>query len=705
MDAMLLVKVTIVLALTLGVSHLVRRAAAVTRHRLWTVAFVSLVALPWLAFALPTLYLPVPEGWSTNAVEEARAARADISSQPENGALGDVQPARNPEKSGRESFSHPLFSDVRAGSILLMGWLAGTTAALATLLVSLVRARRLAGIAQELDDHAWRHAAMRIAARLGMRRAPRLLVSRHVGSPMAGGVWSPVVFLPATIETWNAERRDVVLAHEMAHLAGGDPLRHVLARVAVALYWFHPFVWIAAWQSSVAREQACDEAVLALGTTPSAYARVLLDLAESMDPPVSGVAALPMVERSLLETRLMTILTNDTRAVEKRRILIPAIAVAALTLPLAAAQPAQTSQAPNVAQAAEVPAAAVPAVAPAARMAANAAQAPAAQTASLPEAVCSWSGSGNSSMRTSGTERLIQQTFGAVQLCMVAMDAGDRTDERPSQWMGRARRVIIEARQANAVQRLEIVRTGAAEQVSWRVGTAQRPFDAAAQQWRDRVLALFDTAWELAALRGEVSSLRGQISSVHGQSSSLRGEISSLRGEVSALRGRASSVRGEESALRGRISAIHGHVSALRGAISAERGAISAVHGSRYGADASERAQIETRLKRHEGEVARIEQTIRDYNAEAKIAEVQKEIDALRADTRTGAIEAEIAAFDLPGKIAVIERRIAELNVEGRVGALERQIGALDVDRRSAQLQERRDAELRQLEAAIAAIR
>ncbi|RPI48708.1 MAG: hypothetical protein EHM55_25150, partial [Acidobacteria bacterium] len=127
----------------------------------------------------------------------------------------------------------------------------------------------------------------------------------------------------------------------------------------------------------------------------------------------------------------------------------------------------------------------------------------------------------------------------------MAMDAGGRTDERPSQWMGRARHVIIETRQRNPYQRLEIVRTGGAEQVTWQVGSARRPFDAAAQRWRDSVVALLDTSWELATLRGEASSLRGQISSVHGQASSLRGEIFSLRGEVSGMRGRASSVCGE----------------------------------------------------------------------------------------------------------------------------------------------------------------
>ena len=63
-----------------------------------------------------------------------------------------------------------------------------------------------------------------------------------------------------------------------------------------------------------------------------------------------------------------------------------------------------------------------------------------------------------------------------------------------------------------------------------------RPFDEAARQWRDRMLAVLDTSWEISSLRGEVSSLRGRISSIRGQESSLRGEISSLGGEVSSMR-------------------------------------------------------------------------------------------------------------------------------------------------------------------------
>jgi hypothetical protein len=134
-----------------------------------------------------------------------------------------------------------------------------------------------------------------------------------------------------------------VLAHELAHIARRDPLRHVLTRLVVAAYWFHPLAWLAARQARAAQEQACDEAVLALGTRPSVYARVLMELAHS---PTSRrpLAALPMAERPFLETRIMAILDAGPVSARGRRIILPAAAVALLTLSLAVAQPVLTAQ-------------------------------------------------------------------------------------------------------------------------------------------------------------------------------------------------------------------------------------------------------------------------------------------------------------------------------------------------------------------------
>jgi len=759
MTAMLLLKASLLLTLILIAASLLRRAPAVTRHRLWTLAFAAMIALPVLVLLLPALYLPVPAGWGAPAAVRTGTSQLGASAKSDDRVVSDGRENRGPLDSttipkgtvathsgtsahlarppseavsaergavrrgqrGARSSQHWSW----ASALLLTIWLLGTIAAIARLLRSLLRARRLACTGQELVDATWRHTAEKLATRLGLRRPARLIESPSVGTPMAGGICRPVIYLPPAARSWSAERRDVVLAHEIAHLAGHDPLRHVLTRVGVALYWFHPLAWIAARQATVAREQACDQAVLALGTRPSTYARVLLDFAEPMHPADAVVGALPMAERSLLETRLVAILNDDARPVTRGRVLIPAVGVVLLTLAVAAAKPAVSPLAPPLANAGAVIVGVAPAPPP--PNAPRPLDATVVTSAALPtmqadagkDSAC-WSdvhdGSsfrGNMStsnaggrtvireqVGTRGADRVIQKSVGDLRLCMLAEDVGsDDRSERPSQWLGLARRVVMEARRGSMVQRLEIERqAGGGQRTSWRVGSSERAFDASAQQWRDRMLAALDTTWELSTLRGEVSSLRGQISSIHGQESSLRGEISSLRGEVSSMRGRASSIRGEESSLRGRISSIHGHVSSLRGAISSERGAISSLNASRDRVD-------ESGIRKHEAEIARLEKEIRDYGADAKVAAVEREIAALDARGKVAAVEAEIRAFDLDGKVAAVERRIAALDVAGKVAEIERRIAALDADRRSRQLEERLAKEIAQLEAAVAAIR
>ena len=52
--------------------------------------------------------------------------------------------------------------------------------------------------------------------------------------------------------------RHIVL-HENAHYQQGDAVWNILRAVCLCLYWFHPFVWIAARWSKADAEAACDE--------------------------------------------------------------------------------------------------------------------------------------------------------------------------------------------------------------------------------------------------------------------------------------------------------------------------------------------------------------------------------------------------------------------------------------------------------------
>jgi len=744
-DAMLLLKSSVLLAAALLATRLLRRASAVVHHRLWSFAFAGLIALPLAALAAPPIRVPVPSGWAaeetdfTDAVFLRPVSRIiePFSAEPARAAGRDRQAAADTTTIGLRGLPAAAGSTPTAaapssdGSIqieraLVACWLLGTGTAITALLLSLIRVRILMRRGDDVLDQDWRAAAEQLAKRVGLRAPVRLILSGRVRTPMAGGLWRPVVFLPASAREWSAECREVVLTHELAHLAGRDPLRHIVARLAVALYWFHPLAWLAARQSSAARERACDETVLRLGTRRSAYAQVLLDLSTSTRSSGAPLAALPMIQRPLLEKRVMAILNDDLPPATRGRVLMPAVGVALLTLSVGAAQPAvrdartPAAAAPHAVDVALAAAVLAPDHPPSLNDGATAA-APAAQTAVRGDQSC-WSDDGRrgsfsglmSSDRidgrnviyeqigTSGADRIIQKSFGDLRLCMLAEGEGvdDRAD-RPSQWPAHARRVVLESRRGDSVQRLEIADGGRTQ--SWRVGSSQRAVDAAAERWRDRMLAVLDTTWEAAMLRGNVSSLRGQISSIHGEESSLRGQISSLGGEVSSMRGHASSIRGEESSLRGQISSIQGHVSSLQGAISSERGSISSLNAARY--DSSDLNRISSEIARHDAEIARIEREIRDYGADAKIAAVERQIRALDADGKIDAIEKQIRDFDLEGKVAAIERRIDGLEVDKKIADIERQIDALDADRRIRDLEARRDADLKQLEAAIAAIR
>jgi beta-lactamase regulating signal transducer with metallopeptidase domain len=727
---MLLLKATLLWSMALAGAALLRNAHAVDRHRLWTIGFAAVLLLPVLTAILPSLDVPVPS-WAAARTDHDGRAGAPSTAAPNDAiklthldaamaAPGDADSTPASSSTSDSIPSGGTLSWPSLRSMLLAAWAIGTGAAVAMILLSLARVNRLAHLGEELDDGRWREMAASLALRFGVTRRVRLIVDPSVTTPMAGGLWQPVIFLPPEATSWSAEQSAIVLAHEIAHLRGRDPLRLVAARLAVALYWFHPLAWLAARQSSIVREQACDAAVLALGTRPSDYARVLLDFAESMAPPSQPLAALPIVEPSLLEIRLVEILKGDRGQAPRSRVLVSLVVAAAATLTVAVARPLAMAV-PAVPATASSPATPVSSPSASATASGHAAESP---SAPMPQPVrrnagCWTSDDGTSfsgTITTNGSvvtrqigsrggDRIIQDTLGGLRVCMVAENVGEGNEDAiPSTWIGHADRIVMETRQGGSVQRLTLEGPDA-QRVSWTVNGTDRPFDAAARQWRDRMLALLDLSWQISSIHGHVSSLRGEISSVRGEESSLRGDISSLRGEVSSMRGRQSSVRGDESSLRGEISSIRGHVSSLRGEISSEQGAISSLNATRDDADASERARIDASITRHEDNIKRIERELADYNEDAKIADVEKQIQTLDADAKVRAIDEEIRQFDLDGKVAKINQQIKDLDVDGKVAAIEKQIDSLDADRKVRELESRRDKARDDLQAAVSKLR
>ena len=111
---------------------------------------------------------------------------------------------------------------------------------------------------------------------LGLKRAPELRVVSASTSPFSTGVRKPLVCLPEGIEqSMHAQTLDLVVGHECIHVARGDGWRRPLERSIADIMWFNPFAWAIRRELDLARELACDEAVVAASSQRKAYARTL----------------------------------------------------------------------------------------------------------------------------------------------------------------------------------------------------------------------------------------------------------------------------------------------------------------------------------------------------------------------------------------------------------------------------------------------
>lgn len=128
-----------------------------------------------------------------------------------------------------------------------------------------------------------------LAALCGARRAPRLLRSPAVASPVTVGLFRPCIVLPA--RGYGPEELAYILRHEWTHVRRWDIAYKWLALLVGAAHWFNPLVWLLRREIDAACELSCDAAVAqALGREErAAYCRTLLHAAAPQAYPLPRV--------------------------------------------------------------------------------------------------------------------------------------------------------------------------------------------------------------------------------------------------------------------------------------------------------------------------------------------------------------------------------------------------------------------------------
>jgi TonB family protein len=140
------------------------------------------------------------------------------------------------------------------------------------------------------------------------------------------------VILPTYAMDWTDAERDVVIRHEQAHIARHDWLWQIFASVTTAVFWFHPLMWLANFKLRREAEGAVDDCILASGAEPSDYAGRLLDVARRLNGITAPLAAIAMVRKPELETRVRSILDPSRRRTSAGILVRCAIVLAAVAL-------------------------------------------------------------------------------------------------------------------------------------------------------------------------------------------------------------------------------------------------------------------------------------------------------------------------------------------------------------------------------------
>ena len=250
-------------------------------YALWLVVLLKL-CLPGTAYALPLL---PAEQTAAAQQTETPAQSTPAAQQPTQAAAQPQtpvqQPASQPQEAAKPAAAMPLVTEPVlviwfCGSALLGLWL------LLTWLVFTVRLRRSRRF-------------------LGRRGRVRIYAAGSISSPCLAGL-IPAVYL--TEDVVQTDAAELILRHELTHLRHLDPLWSFCRAAAVTVYWWNPFVWLAALISGRDAELACDEAVAAKLSPAQrvAYARAILAQAPRKAAALS-LAGPPVKERIVFLTR------------------------------------------------------------------------------------------------------------------------------------------------------------------------------------------------------------------------------------------------------------------------------------------------------------------------------------------------------------------------------------------------------------------
>ena len=342
----LALKSTLLLVLCYLFSKMLKRYSAATKSLIWTIAFIGVLFLPFLHINLPAFDFSQKDATETTndtfylvrVLPEEELSGFDFEDDVVISAGGSTESIeQDTQEPGLFAFTQNI-SFPHWSYFLVAVWCMGVLYLVIRWFMSYISVRGLIKNGRK-NVSALAHTVEEIRAELGIKVPVKVKVSERVHIPFIWGIFTPKLVLPAEAESWDKDSLRSVIIHELAHVKRFDLVRLKLFRIACALNWFNPMIWLASKRAKLEIEGACDNEVINAGYKQDAYARRLLGFAVRMrEVRKVNAVGLAMVRKSAFEERITNIVDQglDRRPSSKFATGLISLVILLAIIPLAA---------------------------------------------------------------------------------------------------------------------------------------------------------------------------------------------------------------------------------------------------------------------------------------------------------------------------------------------------------------------------------
>ena len=323
-------KSALIAGLTLALLRLAKTRSAGERSLVAHVGLLALLVLPVASLLLP-LWQPLPASWVAEAAPKAAAITETGGS-----AVDPAVAATSVPVVADTAGSPPISLSVGADLAPFL-YLVPLALLFGVMMLAVLRLFAMRGRAEVLVDGSWLSALAEAQRRMGFKHGTALLVSDELRSPISWGLLrSTIVLSPKAVQAVG--EAEAIIAHELAHIARLDWAKLLASRVACALFWFNPLVWMLARESHQLREEAADDAVLMADIDGPDYATLLVGAARHDNKAALMAAHGVAPSKGSLKRRITRVLDASLRRgpASASWVLMSLVVLAGVTAPLAA---------------------------------------------------------------------------------------------------------------------------------------------------------------------------------------------------------------------------------------------------------------------------------------------------------------------------------------------------------------------------------